>query len=245
MINATHRTLMNVKMLFTIFGITAAFWLSGCTSKKLEEENQALRGRLAEVEVQNHELAAGLAETTAQYEKLCADLVESLNQACAILYKNIDHNEERERSIRNYEAMKVLFLPLVQNLNSPDDRGPAFQALQEASKSKGLIGFSAIAYGIAAGEGHEPSLQALLNHDETGILLSSTVLALQKSALSGNAQAQDFLIGVIESGSSTALWRAAAKGLASAAEAGDERALTAIEVYSKFEAARNPERQEK
>jgi hypothetical protein len=71
-----------------------------------------------------------------------------------------------------------------------------------------------------------------------GILLSSTVLALEKTALNGNTQAQDFLIGVIESGSSTALWRAAAKGLESAAAEGNPRAKAAIQKYEEFEAAR-------
>ena len=227
-----------MKLSQLLYVVSAAMLLPACTSKKLEEENQSLRERLAEVEVRNSELSAELVETTAQYEKLCADMVESLDQTYAILYKNIDHDKERERSIRNYEAMKVLFLPLVQNLNSPDDTGPAFQALQQTSRSKGLSGFSAIAYGVAAAGGHEPSLQALLKHEELGILLSSTVLALEQAALNGNTQAQDFLIGVIESGSSTALWRASAKGLQSAAAEGNERAQAAINKYAEFEAAR-------
>jgi hypothetical protein len=218
--------------------LSAAILLPACTSKRLEEENQVLREKLAEVEASNAELSTELAETALRYEKLCADIVESLKATYLILYKDIDHKKERERSIRNYEAMKMLFLPLVQNLNSPDDTGPAFQALQETSRSKVLSGFSAIAYGVAAAEGHQPSLQALLNHEELGILLSSTVLALEKTALNGNTQAQDFLIGVIESGSSTALWSAAAKGLESAAAEGNPRAKAAIQKYAEFEAAR-------
>lgn len=221
-----------------LYIVCAALLLPACTSKKLEEENHVLRERLERVEIHNKELSTELAETTSQYEKLCADIVESLNATYVILYKDIDHNKERERSIRNYEAMKVLFLPLVQNLNSQDDTGPAFQALQETSRSKGLSGFSAIAYGIAAAEGHEPSLQALLNHEELGLLLSSTVLALEKTALNGNEQAQNFLLDVIANDSNTALWRAAAKGLQSAAAEGNERARAAIDKYAEFEAAR-------
>jgi hypothetical protein len=64
------------------------------------------------------------------------------------------------------------------------------------------------------------------------------VLALEQSALNGNRRAREFLIGVIESGNNTALWRAAAKGLETAKQEGDERARAAIERYLEWDAER-------
>jgi uncharacterized membrane-anchored protein YhcB (DUF1043 family) len=232
-----------MKILPAPFILIAVIFLSACSSQKLEQENQALRESLDKAEERMDQLSLELAKTTAQYEKLCADIVESLNQAYVVLYESIDHNKERERSIRNYEAMKVLFRPLVQNLDSSADEGPAFQALRQTSVSKGLSGFSAIAFGVAAAEGHQPSLDVLLRHEESGILMSSAVMALEKPALNGNRQAQEFLLGVIEGGTNTALWRAAAKGLETAKESGDERARAAIEKYAKWDEERKSQRQ--
>ena len=213
-------------------------WLVACSPNTLEEENRTLRAELEEARTRAAVLQEELEATTARSQQLYKDIVASILETHSILYRNIDYDKEKERAIRNIAAMQALYTPLIEGINSQEVTDPAFQAILLASGHRQLAGSATHAFGRAAAAGNQPSLDVLLNYAEHGLLLSTTVFSLQQAATEGNDQAIHFLIGVMNDDSSKALWNAASKGLAMAANQGNEGAKEAMRKYAEYEAQR-------
>ncbi|MEM0966252.1 MAG: hypothetical protein AAGJ81_08910 [Verrucomicrobiota bacterium] len=150
-----------------------------------------------------------------------------------ILYEGIDYDEERDRVLENLEIMRSFFTPLGEAAGEGNDQ--AVEVLISATGESRIRSFTANAFGIGAGMGSRKCLEVLLNHKRYGLLLSSTVFALQYPAEQGNQEAIDFLAAVISDDKSRALWRGASQGLIKAANEGNETALKALDEYNSKE----------
>ena len=100
---------------------------------------------------------------------------------------------------------------VIQSLALPELKGEATQSL-----------------GVLAGSGNNDALGALLNYQQYGLLLSSTVGALQPAANSGNQSAIDFLTAVAQDPNQQGLWLLAADGLTKAAASGNAQAIDTL-----------------
>lgn len=168
-------------------------------------------------------------------DKTAVDRIEVIHDE---LYRDLDREKDRKRLVSNAVLMKAAFEEIGQAVKGDgkvDDL--AFQSLIYATGKKSLSGYTAKAFGIAAANGHRPSLDVLLNHDEHGILLSSAVFAFQKPAEKGIPQAVEFLIKVIDDDTKSALWYGASEGLVGEANRGNERAKQALAKYAAFNKA--------
>jgi RNA polymerase sigma factor (sigma-70 family) len=104
----------------------------------------------------------------------------------------------------------------------------AVQAVERALQISELKGHAVEIVGTLAGKGNEFALEMLLNPDNYGILLSSSVFALRPAAERGNQRAIDALSAITKDANNQALWVAAADGLAIAAESGNAAAVDAL-----------------
>ncbi|GEM_PF-4256863 len=107
----------------------------------------------------------------------------------------------------------------------------AFDALTYALGKSYIQGIAASSLGELAANGHKAALATLLDYKANGILLSTATISLQRAAEKNIPEAVEFMIDIIESGKSKALWRLAANGLRSAAAKGNQRAKAAIKKY--------------
>jgi RNA polymerase sigma factor (sigma-70 family) len=108
---------------------------------------------------------------------------------------------------------------VVQSLQIPELKGNAVQCL-----------------GSLAGSGNETALEILLNPQRYNLLQSTVVSALRPAADTGNQKAIDYLAGVANDSTHTALWYMAAKGLEKSAGSGN---IVAIDALVALSASRN------
>ena len=104
----------------------------------------------------------------------------------------------------------------------------ARQAIEQAAHMGYLEGPAVTSLGKLAGNGDEAALQMLLNPDKNGILLSSTVPALQPAADNGNEKAIEALAAVLNNPKDKPLWLMASTGLQKAAANGNPVAIDAL-----------------
>jgi predicted Ser/Thr protein kinase len=154
---------------------------------------------------------------------------DELRDTAERLYRDIDYNKEKERIRSNAVLMLAAFNVLGEQAAKGNDK--AFQALKTCLGISHLSSFAPKALGVAAAAGHTEALEILLHHDRWGIILSSTVFALQPAAENNNERAVGFLIGVIEDPADRPLWAAASEGLLGAAVNGNAKAKAALEKY--------------
>lgn len=159
------------------------------------------------------------------------DEIENIHNA---IYRDIDRNDS-DGMVSNLMLMRSAFSEIGGSVSGTDENDPAFRSLVYATGKGALGAFTADAFGIAAAKGHKPSLQVLLHHNRYGILLSSATFALCKPAEAGHEDAIKFLIEVIESDTSKALWHAASKGLVNAANQGNADAQQALLKFEKHQ----------
>ncbi|MGD9127974.1 MAG: polysaccharide biosynthesis/export family protein, partial [Planctomycetia bacterium] len=154
---------------------------------------------------------------------------EELREVAEELYRDIDYRKDTERVGSNLVLMLAAFNVLGEQAAYGNEN--AFTALKKSLGISRLKAFAPKALGVAAAAGHEESLEILLHYRKWGILLSSTVFALQKPAEKNDPQAVDFLIKVLEDPSARALWFGASQGLVAARIAGNEKAIAALKKY--------------
>ena len=104
----------------------------------------------------------------------------------------------------------------------------AIKAVERALEIAELKGYAVGIVGTLAGKGNEAALEMLLNPDNYGILLSSSVFALRSAAEAGNQRAIDALAAVTKDAKHKALWPTVADGLATAAGSGNAVAVDAL-----------------
>lgn len=104
----------------------------------------------------------------------------------------------------------------------------AILAVARALRVPELKGSAVSSLGVLAGQGNEAALGMLLNPEQNGLLLSSTISALQPAAEAGNQQAIDAYAAVASEPKNQALWLLAADGLAKPAAAGNPVAIDAL-----------------
>ena len=154
------------------------------------------------------------------------------------LYRDVDYAKESDRMRSNLVLMYAAFDEIAGSVRGNDQADQAFQVLLEATGRESLRSFTPRAFGLAAAQGHRPSLEVLLNHDEYGILLSSAVFALGKPAQEGSPEAIAFLVEVMDSDKCKALWHGASRGLVRAANEGNEEARRVLHKYAESERER-------
>jgi len=108
----------------------------------------------------------------------------------------------------------------------------AIAAVERALRIPELKGSAVKIVGTLAGKGNEVALEMLLNPDQNGILLSSSVFALRSSVEAGNQRAIDALAAVTRDGKKQALWYEVANSLATAAESGNAVAVDGLVAMS-------------
>lgn len=104
----------------------------------------------------------------------------------------------------------------------------AIAAVERAVLIPELKGNAVQIVGTLAGQGSQAALEMLLNPDNYGILLSSTVSALRPAAEAGNLKAIDALAAVANDNKKQVLWVLVANGLATAAESGNAVAVNGL-----------------
>ena len=158
--------------------------------------------------------------------------LDELEQIKMDLYEGVDYKKDGSRLRSNLTLMRACFDEMGQRAGRGDAK--AFRALLKASSRPALNGFTVDAFGMAAGMGHEASLDVLLNYTRHGFLLSSTVFALRPAAARNDARAVDFLIDVIDNERHRPLWNGASLGLQGAVDKGNDKARQAIERYEQY-----------
>ncbi len=150
------------------------------------------------------------------------------------LYRGIDYKKDEARMMTNLALMSAVVEVLGAEIaaGSPE----ALDAIQRALSIPRLKSFAPKALGLAAAAGHEESLEMLLDHRRWGILLSSTVSALEKPAARNNDRAVEFLAGVLAEPRNRPLWLMASQALGPAANAGNARAVAALKTYQDSQA---------
>jgi hypothetical protein len=177
-----------------------------------------------------------LGRQAATGDKTAIDKIEEIRVE---LYEGINYETDRERVIKNLNLMTSAFDVIAKEVKDPSDSDPAFQSLKYATGIDRLAGFTANAFGIAAANGHKPSLDVLLHYPQYGLLLSSVVFALNKPASKGNEEAIDFLVDVINNEKHKPLWRGASQGLVMASNSGNAKAKAALVKYEEYEKDRS------
>ena len=172
-----------------------------------------------------------LAMKAANGDRKAVDAMQELyDQTTDELIRHGDRNSHVDFS----RELRAIFDEVGRMVRQPGESDPAFLALLYASAKDKLTSYAAGGLGTAAARGHQPSLEILLNHYDYGILLSSTVFALQKPAEARNQAAIEFLIAVIDDDKKKPLWSAATKGLRVAALEGNSDAQSAIQKYADY-----------
>jgi hypothetical protein len=147
------------------------------------------------------------------------------------LYKNIDFQNDPKRVQANFVMMTAAYERIGQEAGKPNLN--AMAALQQSvAEGKHVTGFATNALGTAAALGNDKALDMLLHHNEYGILKSSAVGALCRPASTGNPQAINFLISVLDDQSAKPLWNMASEGLRKPALAGNKDAAEALKRYA-------------
>jgi hypothetical protein len=154
---------------------------------------------------------------------------DELQEISESLYRNIDYGKEQDRVMTNLALMSSAFDTLGRSIAAGNEA--SFDAVRRSLSTRHLRAFASKALGIAAAAGHQESLDMLLNYQESGMLLSSAVSALQPVAARTNELAIQFLVRVLDDPSSKALWYLASQGLRPAAAAGHPEAKTAVQKY--------------
>ena len=108
----------------------------------------------------------------------------------------------------------------------------ARQAIDQAIRISSLQAWDITSLGTLAGAGDENALEILLNPREYGVLLSSTVSALQPAADSGNPKAIAALAAILGDETEKPLWLLASQGLQKAAGSGNAVAIAALKSIS-------------
>ena len=155
--------------------------------------------------------------------------IDELEKTVNAIYSNIDYAKDQERVLSNLSLMSAAFAPIAEKAGNGSL--PAMEALKYANGKKRLRSFTPYAFGIAAGMGNTEALGILLNYKEHGLLLSSTVFALQSAAEKNIPEAVDFLVQVINNPADKPLWFGASQGLVGAATRGNEKAKVALKKY--------------
>ena len=104
----------------------------------------------------------------------------------------------------------------------------ALQAIWQASRSKELQGLAVKALGQAAGLGNEEALKPLLDPESYLLVRSSTTAALKPAADAGNERAIQALVATAADPKHQPIWYMAAKGLTTAAAAGNSTAIDGL-----------------
>jgi hypothetical protein len=155
---------------------------------------------------------------------------DELSGTAKKLYQDIDFEKENDRAMSNLVLMRAAFTELGGQAGQGNTN--AFTALKRALGVAELRSFVPNALGIAAAAGHAEALNMLLNYKQWGILKSSAMFALCAPAEKNNAQAVDFLAGILANPADRILWQGASQGLAAAANHGNLKAKTALEKYA-------------
>jgi RNA polymerase sigma factor (sigma-70 family) len=112
----------------------------------------------------------------------------------------------------------------------------ARQAFDQAARMKELQPFAVRGLGELAGKGDENALQMLLNPDQYGLQLSSTISALAPAAGNGSPQAIAALAAVLQDPTKKPLWHLASLGLQGPAASGNSIAVEALKSMSSQQA---------
>jgi hypothetical protein len=155
--------------------------------------------------------------------------IDELEKIKQKLYVNIDYEKDPARVAANLVLMRAAFDVL--GNEAGNGNAAAFQALYYATGKSELRPFTADAFGTAAAQGNEDALEVLLGYKKYGLLLSSVVPAMTKSAEKSNPRAVEFLVDVLNDPKHKPLWRMASQGLVSAANLGNQNAVAALEKY--------------
>jgi hypothetical protein len=158
------------------------------------------------------------------FEKL-SDLAK---QALAKLKAGGDglNDEQRGQLSRSaFASLRSAFSTIEQA--AVENNEAAIDAIVRSMLIPELRANAAQALGVLAGNGNDDALEALLNPNY-GLVLSTTVGALQPAAEKGNQKAIDVLAGVAADPKQKGLWFMAATGLSKAAAAGNETAVQAL-----------------
>lgn len=151
--------------------------------------------------------------------------VDSIEEQHRQLYQGINYENDRLKVIANLKLMSAAFDVLGAEAGKSVE---AMKALQYANSKPELRSFTPDAFGLAAAEGNQQAMDALLNYESNGWLLSSTVGAMRYPAKNNQPQAIDFLIGVLNNPRHQPLTFVAKQGLKGAADKGNEKAKAAL-----------------
>ncbi|MGZ0707300.1 hypothetical protein ACWPKO_03060 [Coraliomargarita sp. W4R53] len=157
--------------------------------------------------------------------------IDRLEFICELLYRDVNYDTDDQRVMANLTLMDAAMYPIGKEAGKGSEN--AMEALIYANSKIELRDFTSDAFGIAAALGNEQAIDILVNHKRHGILLSSAVFALQKSAEKNHPAAVAFLVNVMEDPTSKPLWHGASQGLVGAAALGNQDAIEALEKYSK------------
>lgn len=150
--------------------------------------------------------------------------VDEIEERQRELYAGVDLKSDRPKAIANLNLMRAAFRVLGTEAAKSNS---AMRALEYANGKASLRSFTVDAFGLAAGEGNQQALDALLNYQSSGWLLSSTVAAMKYPAGSNQSQAIDFLIAILDNPQHRPLHHLASQGLEGAAADGNEKAMAA------------------
>ncbi len=155
-----------------------------------------------------------LAESAAEHQTFNASQV------------GLDDTKRGELSSRTFTPINTAFRVIEEAATKGSQ--PALDALARALQSRDLRGLAVSSLGGLAADGDEGSLDVLLHPEKYGVLLSSTIAALQPAADAGNPKVIDALAAVANDQNKQALWYMTAESLAKAAAAGNAVAIDAL-----------------
>jgi hypothetical protein len=154
--------------------------------------------------------------------------IDAIDAKRQVLYEGMDYrNQDRVR--KNLVLMKTALDPLGKAAGKDSE---AFKALQYANSKADLRPFACDAFGLAAANGNEKALDALISYKENGWLLSSVTFSLGYAAGQNQPKAVDFLIAVLKDPSAKALHQEASQGLVGASYKGNHDAKAALAEYA-------------
>jgi len=142
----------------------------------------------------------------------------------------LDDTQRGELSARTFASVQAAFDVI--GKAAVEGNQVAIAAVERALQFQELKGLAVPIIGTLAGKGNEAALEMLLNPDNYGILLSSSVFALRSVAEGGNQRAIDALAAVAKNERRQALWYEVANSLATAAESGNVVAVDALVAMS-------------
>jgi len=172
------------------------------------------------------ELGMGiLSGDPAAFEKL-VELAKAQHQSFKTNTVGLNDTQRGELSARTFATLRSAFEVLGEA--AVQNHPMALDAVARAILIPELKGLAVQTAGKLAGAGSEGALELLLNPQNYGILLSSSVSALRPAAEVGNQRAIDALSAVTKDDRNRALWVMAADGLAKAAASGNPVATDAL-----------------